>query len=241
MEQDSMFPNLRIGGLQKTSFIDYPGKISAIVFTQGCNFRCPYCHNPELVMCKNKLIQSEDVLSFLETRKHKLQGVVITGGEPTIHQDLPEFISSVKSMGFLVKLDTNGTNPGMLRRLLDEKLLDFIAMDFKSHPRDYHRVAGRFVDIQAVVSSIRMIQLSGIEHEFRTTVHKDLLSIKDLQEMAAYLNYDMHYRFQQFIPTKCLDETYLSKETYPDRMIQTLNSWLKSNNGSKDVVEELNF
>src|SRR6056297_2585563 len=123
-----------IGALQKTSLIDYPGEISAVIFTRGCNFRCPYCHNPELVDKKRytTALEINEVLTFLENRKGLLDGVVITGGEPTIYGDLPEFLLKIKQMGYLVKLDTNGTNPAMMRRVIDLNLVDYIAMDYKA-------------------------------------------------------------------------------------------------------------
>src|SRR5574344_1116419 len=119
-----------IGGFQKSSLIDYPGMISAIIFTKGCNFKCPYCHNPELFEnTSSDLIKPDDVLSFLSTRKGKLDGVVVTGGEPTLQHDLKDFIKEIKDMDFLVKLDSNGTNPEMLKELINENLVDYVAMD----------------------------------------------------------------------------------------------------------------
>jgi pyruvate formate lyase activating enzyme len=127
---------MKIAGLIKQSYIDYPGKMAAVVFTQGCNFRCGYCHNPSLVLPRlfhhNKLVAVSDVLIHLENRKDWLDGVVITGGEPTIHGDLPDFLRQIKSLGYLVKLDTNGSNPLMLEKVIKENLVDFIAMDIKT-------------------------------------------------------------------------------------------------------------
>ena len=129
-----------IGGLQKCSLIDYPEKLAAIIFTQGCNFKCPYCHNPELNAAQGNPFDKRMILEFLKTRVGKLDGVVITGGEPTLHKNLPDFIAKIKGLGFCVKLDTNGTNPEMLKRLLDEKLIDYVAMDIKAPIQKYAQV-----------------------------------------------------------------------------------------------------
>ena len=134
-----------IGGIQKTTLIDFPQKVAAIVFTQGCNFRCGYCHNPELIeTCHSELVSeafsNEKIFSFLKTRIGKLDGVVITGGEPTIQKDLYDFVKKIKSMGFSVKLDTNGTNPAIIEKLIKENLLDYIAMDIKAPLNKYQQI-----------------------------------------------------------------------------------------------------
>ncbi len=151
---------MKIGYVQKTSFIDYPGKISAVVFAQGCNFRCPYCHNPELVdperFCDNLLM--EDVYAYLEKRKGKLDGVVITGGEPTLQSDLMPFIQRVKSLGYLVKLDTNGSRPRVLQNIIQKGILDYIAMDIKAPFEKYSRVTGLLVNITQIKKSISIIK-----------------------------------------------------------------------------------
>ncbi len=160
-----------IGGLQKSSLIDYPEKISAIIFTQGCNFRCPYCHNPELIE-KNcspippPTLRWRDgvggIIEFLKSRIGKLDGVVITGGEPTLHKDLPEFISKIKTLGFAVKLDTNGTNPQMLQELIDKKLIDYVAMDIKAPLDKYCDVVCANVDTNKVQQSIDILKNSNV-------------------------------------------------------------------------------
>lgn len=148
-----------IGGLQKFSLIDYPHKISAIIFTTGCNFRCPYCHNPELVNPKlyPERITEEEVFNFLKNRKEKLDAVVITGGEPTLHKDLYKFISKLKSMGFLIKLDTNGTYPNILNRLIKDNLLNYIAMDIKGSLDRYEEIVGTKVNLEKINESIKII------------------------------------------------------------------------------------
>ncbi|MDD4294522.1 MAG: anaerobic ribonucleoside-triphosphate reductase activating protein [Candidatus Omnitrophica bacterium] len=188
--------------MQKTSLIDYPGHVSCIVFTQGCNLRCPYCHNPELVypelFCER--ISEKDVFDFLNTRIEKLEGVVITGGEPTLHDDLPDFIAKVKALGFKVKLDTNGTNPEMLEFISKNKLVDFIAMDIKAPFNKYDLLSGVSVDLSAIEKSINIIEMSGIDYLFRTTMDKTKLNDEDISAIRNILK-DMN----SFIVQKCID------------------------------------
>ncbi len=168
---------MKIGGLEKLSLLDYPDNIAAIIFTQGCNFRCGFCYNPMLVWPtdkKNKkglsLIKEKDLFLFLESRLNRLDGVVISGGEPTIHNDLPMFIKKIKDLGLLVKLDTNGTNPGMLLKLWQEKLIDYVAMDLKAPWEKYKKVVGPKVDCSLLKKSAKILIGKRIPHEFRTTL-----------------------------------------------------------------------
>ena len=193
---------MRIGGLQKFSFIDYPNKMAAIIFTQGCNFKCSYCHNPELVypnIYKSPILEQQ-IFTFLENRKNQLDAVVITGGEPTLQPDLIEFIKQIKQMNFLVKLDTNGSNPRVLEQLLNQKLVDFIAMDIKAPFDKYNLVCCVAVDIFSIKQSINLIKKSGIEFLFRTTFDKTKLFDKDIQTMADFLNINNHYKVQKCNP-----------------------------------------
>ena len=173
---------MKIGGLQKVSLIDYPGKISAIIFTQGCNFRCPYCHNPELVEQKlyQPCLSEKDILEFFSTRQGKLDAVTITGGEPTLQEDLIPFIQKIRKMGFAVKLDSNGSHPDVLARLIQEKLLDFIALDVKAPAEKYESVVKSPVAIDVIRESIQIVLKAKIPHEFRTTVVASLLTTKDI-------------------------------------------------------------
>ncbi len=198
---------MKIGAIQKFSLIDYPGKVSAIVFTQGCNFRCPYCHNPELVLPEfyGACFPEEELFSFLEKRRGKLTAVSITGGEPTLQPDLIPFIVRVKEFGYSVKLDTNGSRPGVLRELLAERKLDFIAMDIKSPLARYSEVAGVNVNPDDIALSIKLVIESGIDHEFRTTFSKSLLNREDIQEILHALRGAKSYVLQRFVRTKTLD------------------------------------
>lgn len=213
-----------IGALQKTSLIDYPGEIAAVIFTQGCNFRCPYCHNPELVDSTKfqKPLTIEYVLDFLDYRKNLLDGVVITGGEPTIHYDLPEFIQKIKRMGYSVKLDTNGTNPNMIRRVIDLGLVDYIAMDFKAPLGKYEEVVRTQVNIQDIFESVNVIKNSNIHYEFRTTIVKQLLTPLDIQTIKVEIGSGEKYCIQEFNPTKTLDEDFLKCSTFSPNVLQNL-------------------
>lgn len=193
---------MRIGGLQKFSFIDYPNKTSAIIFTQGCNFRCEYCHNPELVYYNMYQIPvpEEQVIAFLESRKNQLDAVVITGGEPTLQPNLIDFIKKVKDMGFLVKLDTNGSNPQVLEQIINQKLVDFIAMDIKAPFDKYNLVCCVPVDIDDIKLSIKLIKNSGIKFLFRTTYDKSKLFDKDIQTMTNFLDVNTNYIIQKCNP-----------------------------------------
>ncbi len=213
-----------IGALQKTSLIDYPGEISAVIFTRGCNFRCPYCHNPELVDKKRytTALEINEVLTFLENRKGLLDGVVITGGEPTIHGDLPEFLLKIKQMGYLVKLDTNGTNPAMMRRVIDLNLVDYIAMDYKAPLGKYAEVVRSEVNVHHIVDSMEVIKNSGIRYEFRTTIVKELLTADDVQTIKHEIGSGEKYCIQEFNPTKTLDEDFLQCSTFSPQVLKDI-------------------
>lgn len=212
-----------IGGIQKTTLIDFPEKIAAIVFTQGCNFRCGYCHNPELLeFKKNGQYSTEDFFDFLKTRKNKLDGVVITGGEPTLQSGLYKFTEKIKSLGFLVKLDTNGTNPIILEKLLKNNLLDYIAMDIKAPPKNYNQITGVSVNVQNICKSIEMIIKSSIDYEFRTTVIKSQISSEDFEKIGQTLQGAKKYYLQKFIPSKIYDENLMKQTTYTDNEFEQI-------------------
>ncbi len=189
-----------IAGLQKLTLLDYPGKMAATLFTHGCNFRCPFCHNAPLVTDKlSGQISEEEFFSFLSSRRGILDAVCITGGEPTLQKDLPEFIGKIKAMGFLVKLDTNGTNPDLLATLIEEGLIDYVAMDIKNAPDKYDLTCGCDVDMDKVLTSVDILKMSGIDHEFRTTVVRELHTAEDLEAIARGIIGDSKYFLQQFI------------------------------------------
>jgi len=217
-----------IGGFQKFSLIDYPGKISCIVFTQGCNFRCPYCHNPELIPFMPLVkIKEETILSFLERRKGKIDAVVITGGEPTIHQDLLKFIQKIKEMGYLIKLDTNGSNPEMLEVIINHSLVDYIAMDIKAPLKKYKEVTHSVISPERIKGSVRMIMNSNIKYEFRTTVVKSQLTKEDIISIGKLIEGAELYILQKFIPSKTLDPNFSNEKTYSDEEFKDLQRKLE--------------
>lgn len=191
---------VKIGGIQKFSTVDYPGYACAAIFTIGCNMRCGYCHNPELVLPEQftDAIPEKDILDFLETRVGLLEAVAISGGEPTIHSDLPDFIRKIKKMNFKVKLDSNGLNPDMLQKLFDEKLVDFVAMDIKGPLEKYIEIAARPIDIEAIKRSIELIK-KNVYHEFRTTVVREQLSPQDFEKVGQVLKGAKRFALQHFI------------------------------------------
>lgn len=217
-----------IGGFQKFSLADFPGRISAIVFTRGCGFRCPYCHNPELVdpVRYTPSLPVEPILKFLDARRGLLQGVVITGGEPTLHPDLPDFLSEIASRGFAIKLDTNGSNPALLEHLVVQGLCDYIALDLKAPLAAYPRVTGTHVSAETLQRSLDLVIGSGIAHELRTTYHESLLSDADLAEIGELARGCQRFFLQIFRPTKTLDPTLLSTRRPSEARIRELKGIL---------------
>ena len=179
--------NMLIGGLQKNSFIDFPGKIAAVVFTKGCNLRCPYCHNPELLEARGETVAPAEVLAFLEKRQGLLQGVVISGGEPCVHPDLPEFIRQIRRLGYAVKLDSNGSNPEMLGSLLQAGLLDYLALDLKTPLAEYGELAGAGSAQlgEKIAASMALLAASGLPGEFRTTCAAPFVDAAKIEAIAA--------------------------------------------------------
>ncbi len=216
-----------IGGLQKTSLLDFPEKIAAIVFTMGCNFRCGYCHNPELINGEAKI---EEVFEFLKTRQGKLDGVVITGGEPCLQKDLPEFIKQVKELGFAVKLDTNGSFPEMLEKVLPD--LDYVAMDIKAPLEKYSQIVNVDVDTSKILKSIEVLKNGGVDYEFRTTVVKSQLSFEDFEKIGQLIQGAPRYYLQRFEASKILDKSLENEKTYSteefERIIDILKSYVKA-------------
>ena len=214
---------LILGGFQKLTLIDYPGKLATTVFTVGCSFRCPFCHNPELVEAQNfaslhKGKMEKEFFEFLKKRKGKLQGVCITGGEPTIQLDIIEFIKKIKKLGFLVKLDTNGSRPDVLKKIIDLKLVDYIAMDIKNQPKSYLKTAGITVGnansrsiLDRIKLSVDLIMHSQIPYEFRTTVVPGIHSEKAFLEIAKWISGASKYWLQKYEETKILDPKLKNK------------------------------
>lgn len=190
-----------IGGLQKFSLINFPGKSAAVIFTKGCNFRCPFCHNQGLIDPDNSwpIIPLDTVIQFLETRRGDLDGVVISGGEPTLQKDLSAVIAKIRLMGFLIKLDTNGSQPAILAQLLADKLIDFIAMDIKAPLAQYEKLAGVSIDHTAIATSIAEIRSAGIPYLFRTTWDKSRLTDENMSEIREMLRAEDPYIVQHCV------------------------------------------
>ena len=201
---------MKIGGFQKTTLIDYPGKVACTIFLSGCNLRCPWCYSKELVLPeeikKQPEFSEEEIFSFLKERQGLLQGVVICGGEPTIQKDLPLFISKIKEMGFLVKLDTNGTNPEILKKLIEKNLIDYVAMDVKLPKEKYQKILGISGDI--IEESINILKNSNLEYEFRTTIVPTIHEKKDIIEIAKWISPQDKYFIQNFNSQKTIDQKF---------------------------------
>ena len=180
---------MKITGLQKMTLLDFPGRIACTVFLQGCNFRCPFCHNAELLGSEGEtVISAEELLSFLKKRKGMLDGVCITGGEPTVQRDLPELLRAIKELGYPVKLDTNGSNPAMLKALVQEGLVDYVAMDIKNAPGKYALTAGvPGLALNRIEESMTFLLEGSVEYEFRTTVVQELHTEEDFRNMASWI------------------------------------------------------
>lgn len=205
---------MTLGGFQKLTLIDYPGKLATTVFTVGCSLRCPFCHNPELVNSSQFAVHSnleKEFFEFLKKRKGKLEGVCITGGEPLIQKDIIDFIKKIKKLGYLVKLDTNGTRPDVLRKIIKDKLADFIAMDIKSSPKKYLKTSGIKTDIERIKLSVNMIMRSVIDYEFRTTAVPGLHAEKDFEEIAKWIQGAKAYYLQEYREIKILDPRLKAK------------------------------
>ncbi len=189
-----------ICGLQKMTLLDYPGRVACTVFLGGCNFRCPYCHNYEIVSGPlTPEMTVDDFLRFLDKRHGLLDGVAVTGGEPCLQPDLPDLLETIQKAGFPVKLDTNGSNPAMLKRLLDGGLVNYVAMDIKNSPEKYAQTAGLArVDLAPIRESVRLLMTSGIEYEFRTTVVDELHTAKDIEAIGQWISGASRYCLQPF-------------------------------------------
>ena len=189
-----------IQGLQKLTLLDYPGRLAATVFLGGCNFRCPFCHNASLVLGRGEENISEDELfAFLEGRRGKLTGVCVTGGEPTLYKELPTFIKKIKDMGYSVKLDTNGTNPNMLIALVEDGLIDYVAMDIKNSKEKYPLTAGvADLDIAPIEKSVEYLLSGAVEYELRTTVVREYHTAGDFEKIGEWIKGARAYFLQNF-------------------------------------------
>jgi pyruvate formate lyase activating enzyme len=202
-----------LGGIQKNSLIDYPGKISCVLFTSGCNFACPYCHNPGLAKNNPSVsLKENEIYAFLASRKGFLDGVVISGGEPTIHDDIESVCKNIKALGYPVKLDTNGSSPSVLKNLINEGLVDYIAMDIKTDPVLYSFFIKYGCESADILSSIKIIMNSAIDYEFRTTCVKPFINAPVIEKISSIINGANLYVLQHFQDKNVLDPDFFAAE-----------------------------
>jgi len=216
---------LSIKGFQKICLVDFPPYTASTIFLGSCNFKCGFCHNPDLVLNFKDIpdIPEQEIFDYLKGKKQWIDGVCITGGEPTLHKELPEFIEKIKKLGMLVKLDTNGANPEMIKTLLQKKLLDFIAMDIKSSLERYDEAAGIEVNKDKIKESVEIIRNSGIDYEFRTTVLPGLVEKKEITQIGEWLKGSKKYTIQNFRTSKPLIDNKLQHITpYSNQELEEL-------------------
>ena len=232
---------MKIAGIQKNSTIDYPGNLSAVVFTQGCNMNCGYCHNRQLIETTNKdsIMDKDGIIAFLQKRRGLLDAVVVSGGEPTIQKDLPDFFRSVKAMGFKTKLDTNGTNPQSLKGLLDENLLDYVAMDIKAPLCKYKMVCCSSVNTENLSRSINILKNSNVEYEFRTTYTPELCD-EDLINILDTIKGANKYVLQQYREVDINEGEYTGR-VEKRNILKTIVAQLMSSVGSVQFRGEFGF
>lgn len=205
---------MNIASFQKFTMVDYPGHVATTVFTIGCNFRCSFCHNPELVLGTASLGGDEmlkEFFKFLKARRGKLDAVCITGGEPTLQKDLLDFMAKIKKMGYLVKLDTNGMRPDIIKKALDKKIVDYIAMDIKNSLQNYEKTVCSKVDLDRIKMSVELIKNSTVDYDFRTTVVPGIHTEKDFKEIANWIGGARRYFLQKFRDVKILDPNLKNK------------------------------
>ncbi|MGM0501215.1 MAG: anaerobic ribonucleoside-triphosphate reductase activating protein [Bacillota bacterium] len=220
---------MKISGIQKTSLMDYPDQIATIIFTQGCNFACPYCHNPHLIpdsSSDNNYYSESKVLDFLKSRKDLIDGLVITGGEPTLQSDLLNFIEKIKAIGLKVKLDTNGSNPELLSQLINENLLNYIAMDVKAPLKEEKPILGKTGFKKCIVKSIQLIKNSDIDYEFRTTVVPTLHDKEKIEEIGKLIQGSKYHYIQNFRPKNTLNPELSKVKEFPPAKLKKFKNIL---------------
>jgi pyruvate formate lyase activating enzyme len=227
---------MKIGGIQKLTLIDYPGRLAATVFLTGCNFRCPWCYSSEIVIPekieKQPDVSEKELFEFLKEKKGLIEGVVLCGGEPTMEKNLTPLIKKIKSQNFFVKLDTNGSNPEILKELMDEKLVDYVAMDLKGPKERYAEFAGIKIDPGKIQNSIDILKEGKIDYEFRTTVIPNLHTRDDLLKMARWISGAKRYYLQNFRPEKTIDETFENIKPYSNEFLlevqKAISPWFET-------------
>jgi pyruvate formate lyase activating enzyme len=218
---------MKFSGLQKTSLIDFPGKISSILFTPGCNLRCPFCQNWRIALDQQQgpFLSEEDTLAILESRKKFIDAVVITGGEPLIHEDIPFFLRKLKERGFSVKLDTNGFFPQRLKKCLD--YVDYVAVDVKTSLEKYPMLGAKETEIGNLLETIRMLMGSTVDYEFRNTVVPIIVEEEDIVKIGELIEGAKRFAFQQFIPENAPDERFRKIKPYEPKTIERFSEIMK--------------
>ena len=226
---------MRIGGYEKLSTVDYPGELACAIFLVGCNFNCGYCHNPSLISGNGNYVEKEEVMEYLRLRKDMLDAVCISGGEPTCNKDLKDFIKEIKALGYKVKLDTNGTNPFVVKELIDEKLIDYVAINLKASPKKYNEVTRCNVNLELIKQTIKILKTSGIKHEFRTT-YLPTLDSNDINEITEkFVGKDSKYYLQQFRNTVTNDPQYHNFMPHKDAYVLSTANFVRQNIGTCGV------
>jgi pyruvate formate lyase activating enzyme len=218
-----------IAGINSCSYNDYPGEMSYVIFLGGCNFRCPYCHNATIVNCQTLTIDENEVIENLLQRKNFLKAVVITGGEPTLYgEELIRLIKRIKDLGYKVKLDSNGTNPDLLSKIISLKLVDYFAIDIKNIYTKYDLTTGVKVNIEDIKKAIKLIEDSGIDYEFRTTINQTQHTLEDIKEIKTYFKNQNKFILQNYKYSKeqLVNQDYVA---YNDQQLDEIKSELKIN------------
>jgi len=222
---------MKIGGLQKLTLVDYPNKIAATVFLTGCNFKCGFCHNSGLVNEKETMdrqeIKESEFFDFLKSKQGLIDGICVTGGEPTINADLIDFIKKIKELNFSIKLDTNGSNPETLQELIKQGLLDFVAMDIKTSPDKYEKAVGAEVNLDNIKKSVEIIKKSKINYEFRTTVVPGIVDREDIEKIGKWLKGAKKFSLQQFRNQKVLNKEFERVVPYWDDTLKEFKKILE--------------
>lgn len=221
---------MRIKGFVESSLIDFPARICSVIFTPGCNFRCPFCHNPELVVDdKTEGIDENTILEYLTKHKKWIDGVVISGGEPLLQADIENFLVKIKELGMQVKIDTNGSNPDLLNELMQKKLVDFIAMDIKSSIETYEKTTNVPVNIENIKRSVELIMNSHLEYEFRTTIVPKFIDENEIKKIAELIKGADKYVLQQFRNDVTLDESFKNERSYTPEQLEDLRKIASKN------------
>lgn len=221
---------MNVRGILKTSLVDYPGKLSTVLFFGGCNFACGYCHNPELVLDKNnpEVLPVTDVLEFIKKRASLIDAIVITGGEPTLSKDLASFLQRIKEIPLFIKIDTNGSNPEVIEKLLSKGLLDYAAVDVKTSPEKYKFVTGKNVDFNKIKNTIDLVKKSGIDYELRTTCIPEFVVLDDFKKISNQVSAIKKYYLQQFVNKVTLDSSLMQYQPYSASVLNEFRELVKT-------------